>query len=512
MHIDARELNANSVIEGDLCIIGAGAAGISIALEWIGSPFKIILLEGGGFDYDDRVQELYSGETTGQRYYPLKSARLHYFGGTTGHWAGFCSIFDEIDFEKRDWIPHSGWPINRKDLDPYYVRAHKNLELGPYEYDWKYWQKYDAELKPMMKDESVVWNKIWQFSPPTQFGTKYRDTIVKAKNIHLYTYANVTDISANENVSAVNHVTVKNYTGKQHTVKAKHFVLACCSIQNARILLASNQQASKGLGNDNDNVGRYFMEHLEIKSGELWLTKPDPLKLYSLNYGTTKARCELAITKDQQEKNKILNGTSSLTPLLVAKKMKPMIDIWNTDDPHKNLQNLFSEFGGAIEAGKSATGDSLSKSYELFTRIEQAPNPDSRVTLDSEKDSLGMPRGTLHWVLTPLEKHSIRKIYELIGQQVGRTGIGRVRMMEYLRDEQDETWPEFTGGGWHHMGTTRMSDDPKNGVVDANCKVHGIANLHVAGSSCYVTAAAPNPTLTLVALSLRLSDRIKMLI
>ena len=125
----------------------------------------------------------------------------------------------------------------------------------------------------MLKDESVVWNKLWQFSPPTQFGTKYRDTIVNAKNVHLYTYANVTDITANENVSAINQVTIKNYTGKEHTVKAKHFVLACCSIQNARILLASNKQAPNGLGNSNDNVGRYFMEHLEIKSGELWLNQ-----------------------------------------------------------------------------------------------------------------------------------------------------------------------------------------------------------------------------------------------
>ncbi len=512
MHIDARELPGNTVIEGDLCIIGAGAAGISIAKDWIGTPYKVILLEGGGFEYDERVQELYAGKTTGQPYYPLKSARLHYFGGTTGHWAGFCSTFDEIDFEKRDWIPHSGWPITRNVLDPYYMRAQKNLELGPYNYDWKSWQKNDPDLQPLMKDESVVWNKLWQFSPPTRFGTKYRDTILSAKNVHLYTYANVVDITANEHASAIEHVTAKNYTGKEYTVKAKHFILACCSVQNARVLLACNKQVPKGLGNDHDNVGRYFMEHLEIKSAELWLTHPNPLKLYNLNYGSTKARCELAITKEHQAKHKILNGTSSLTPLLVAQAMKPMIKVWNTEDPQKNLQQAMAGFGEMGKVAQSAKPDTLLRSYELFTRIEQAPNPDSRVTLDAEKDSLGMPRATLHWVLTPLEKHSIRKIYELIGQQIGRAGTGRVKMMEYLRDENDTTWPGFTGGGWHHMGTTRMSSDPKDGVVDANCKVHGIANLHVAGSSCYATAAAPNPTLTLVALSLRLSDTVKRLV
>jgi choline dehydrogenase-like flavoprotein len=508
MHIDARELPDNTTIEGDLCIIGAGAAGISIALEWIGSAHKVILLEGGGFEYDDRVQELYAGKTTGQKYYPLKSARLHYFGGTTGHWAGFCSAFDEIDFEKRDWVPYSGWPIKRSDLDPYYIKAHKTVDIGPYEVDWKYWQKQDADLNPLIEDDSVVWNKVWQFST-ARFGTKYRDAIVKAKNIHLYTYANVTDITANENASSVNHVTAKNYTGKQYTVKAKHFVLACCSIQNARILLAANKQAPKGLGNDHDTVGRYFMEHLEIKSGELWLTKSNPLKLYSLDFGKTKARCELAITKEQQKQHKMLNGTASLIPLALAKKMKPAIEAWDSDDPQKSQKKLFSAFDDIMKEARSNSSESLHKSFEFFTRIEQAPNPDSRVTLDTEKDSLGMPRAMLHWALTPLEKHSIRKIYELIGQQVGKTGIGRVKLMEYLQDEKDDSWPDFTGGGWHHMGTTRMSEDPKNGVVDADCKVHHMSNLHIAGASCYATAAAPNPTLTLIALSVRLSDKLK---
>jgi len=234
MHIDARTLDTGSTIQGDICIIGAGAAGISMALEWINTPHQVILLEGGGFEYDDQVQELYAGKSSGQHYYPLKSARLHYFGGTTGHWAGFCSPFDEIDFIRRDWVDHSGWPITKNDLDPFYARAQKYPELGPYEYSLAWWQKQHPEFIPLPLDEKVVWNKMWQFSPPTSFGTKYKDAIVKAKNIHLYTYANVTDIKTNDTVSSVTEVTVKNHAGKTHRVNAKYFVLACCSIQNAR--------------------------------------------------------------------------------------------------------------------------------------------------------------------------------------------------------------------------------------------------------------------------------------
>ncbi|MDO3628716.1 FAD-dependent oxidoreductase [Mucilaginibacter sp. BT774] len=504
MHIDARELPNNSLIEGDICIIGAGAAGISVALEFLNTPHKIILLEGGGFEYESQMQDLYRGKTTGQRYFPLESARLHYFGGTTGHWAGFCSPLDPIDFEKRDWVPYSGWPIKRADLDPYYARAHKNLDLGPYEYRDSYWLGKDPKLDSLPFDHAAIFNKMWQFSPPTRFGAKYKDTIVKAPNIHLYTYANVTNIDANEHASAIQQVTVKNFAGKTHIVKAKKFVLACCSIQNARLLLTSDQQAKQGLGNDNDQVGRYFMEHIEIKSAELWLTKPEALKLYAIDFGKTKARAELAITAEKQRELKILNGTASFTPLEVARKQPAFIDMW-TSDTAQTKKNM-SKFD---EAEKKALSESKHDSYQLFTRIEQAPNPNSRITLDSETDALGMPRARLHWVLTPLEKRSIREIYKLIGTELGLLDKGRVRLMEYLRDENDNNWPEFTGGGWHHMGTTRMGDNPKQSVVDANCKVHGISNLFVAGAACYATAGAPNPTLTLVALTIRLGDHLK---
>jgi choline dehydrogenase-like flavoprotein len=504
MHIDARTIENNSLVEGDICIIGAGAAGISIALEWINTPYKIILLEGGGFDFDPRMQELYRGKTTGQRYYPLESARLHYFGGTTGHWAGFCSPLDDIDFEERDWVPHSGWPIKRTDLDSFYARAHKNLELGPYEYDADYYENMDKSLVSFPFDPEVVYNKMWHFSPPTRFGTKYRDAILQAPNVHLYTYANVCDMKANDSGSVVTELTVKNFAGRQHKVRAKYFISACCAIQNARLLLASNKQAPKGLGNDNDLVGRFFMEHLEIKSAELWLEKNDPLKLYMIDFGKTKYRAELAISAAKQRELKILNGTASLTPLEIAKQQPAFIDIWTADKAkrEKGMANF------DIKSKKGAHPYGVN-SYQLFTRIEQAPNPESRIMLDTETDELGMPRAMLHWVLTPLEKRSIRKIAEVIGQQAGATAKGRVKLLPYLRDPEDNSWPEFTGGGWHHMGTTKMSADPKKGVVDANCMVHGISNLFMAGSSCYVTAGAPNPTLTVVALSLRLSDYLK---
>jgi len=120
-----------------------------------------------------------------------------------------------------------------------------------------------------------------------------------------------------------------------------------------------------------------------------------------------------------------------------------------------------------------------------------------------------MPRAKLDWRLTELDKRSMRTFYQLLGREMGRTGTGRVQIRDWLLSD-DRTWPSFISGGWHHMGTTRMSADPKQGVVDANCRVHGLANLYIAGAAVYPTAGAVNPTLTLVALSLRLADHLKI--
>jgi choline dehydrogenase-like flavoprotein len=147
--------------------------------------------------------------------------------------------------------------------------------------------------------------------------------------------------------------------------------------------------------------------------------------------------------------------------------------------------------------------------YRMFTRQEQAPNPESRIVLSAENDELGMPRANLRWKFTPIDKRSMRVYYELLGREMGRAGLGRVQIMDWLLDGDDTAWPNHLSGGWHHMGTARMHEDPRQGVVDANCRVHGIANLFVAGGAVYPTGGAVNPTLTVVAMALRLSDHLK---
>jgi choline dehydrogenase-like flavoprotein len=512
MHTDARMLENNSIIEGDVCIIGAGVAGITLALQFVNTPYKIILLEGGGFNVDMEMQDLYRGKSIGQRYYPLQSARLHFFGGTSGHWGGFCSTLDPIDFEKRSWVPFSQWPIEFSDLNAYYPKASKLVELPTADFDVDYWKKNDPELIPLPFDEHFIRHKMLQFSPPTRFGQTYREAIVSARNISLYTYANAVDVQANESVTRVTSVKIKNLAGREHVVKAKYFVSACCAIQNARLLLASDTQASKGLGNDHDLVGRFFMDHLEVVASDLFLPAKRSVKLYRpWVFGETKAHAELALSQAQQTHLQVLNGTASLLPNDVAEKVPANIDAFpdNAQEIVKMRDEMENNRGGNHWWRKNQTF--LHRHFKLFTRMEQAPNPDSRVTLDDERDALGVRRAILDWRLTALDRISIRKFHEIIGLEAGRSDIGRIKLMDWLQDDHDDDWPAILGGGWHNIGTTRMAHDPATGVVDKDCRVHGINNLFMAGSSCFSTSGSANPTLTIVALTLRLSDHIKSL-
>ncbi len=509
MHTDARDLDDESILECDLCIIGAGAAGIALALEWINTPSKVILLEAGGFEYETQSQDLYRADNVGEPYFPLHAARLRYFGGTTGHWAGFCAPLDPIDFQTRSWVPDSGWPFEREVLDSFYERAHRIVELGPYEYDAAYWEAQDSAVARLPLG-SGFWTKMWQFSPPTRFGTAYREAIVNSSNVQLYTHATVCELQANETVTALKGLRVRTLNDKEHTVSARCYVMACGAIENARLLLASKQQARNGLGNDHDLVGRYFMEHIEMPGANLRFAKPVSLKMYAaasrVAGSQPMARGELALDEDKQREEQLLNGTASIEPGRWGERIKGTFQAITPD--------LLSRLRRARERGEERPPAdplralNLRQDFRLKTRQEQAPNPDSRVTLSDELDALGVPRLILDWRLTELDKRSIRRFYELLGQEIGRTGLGRVQLADWLLDD-DANWPSFVSGGWHHMGTTRMHANPRQGVVNPDCEVHGIGNLYVAGSAPFPTAGAPNPTLTLLALTLRLSDYLR---
>lgn len=504
MFIDGRSVPEGTVVETDLAIIGAGPAGISIARELAGSGISVTLLESGGFEFDADTQDLYEGEMDGVDY-PLTSSRLRYFGGSTNHWGGWCRPLEPLDFEVRDWVENSGWPITRQTLDPYYDRAREVCEIRSGEFDNA--AAWTADGTPLPLPGGEVVTRFFLYSPPTRFGTRYRADIERAKNITCYLNSNVLEIVPAENAAQVETLRIGTLSGVRFTVKPKICILAAGGIENARILLLSNSVQKEGLGNGNDVVGRYFMEHPHIPSPATFLvTDPDLVARFYRTYtGTDKGviRGCLMFSEDY------LRRTRRMGTVLTFGMVQP-VRAETGRGPDEKDPAAFT-MPSVLQLARSttsapATGEELGWRLGVGCAGEQEPNPASRVTLSEQKDALGLNRTKLSWRLKKTDADSLRGNLETVARAFGGWGEGRVRILFPERDE----WTEAEGWGNHHLGTTRMADDPKKGVTDANCRVHGLSNLYIAGSSLYPTGGTVNPTLTLVALALRLSDHLKL--
>jgi choline dehydrogenase-like flavoprotein len=274
---DAADLQSQVTLDTDICIIGAGPAGITVALELDGQPIRVLLLEGGRLKYHRASQALYKGNHVGLHYEEMHYARSRFFGGSSNCWAGVCRPLDPHDFEAREWVPNSGWPIMRSDLESHYHRAHELLQLGPVNYDPASWQQWidrrDADLLDL--DGLRAINLIAQVSPPTRLGKRYRDAISRSSNISAYLDANVTEIEAPENGAAVTGLRARTLGGGEFRVTARTFILATGGIETPRLLLASNRYQPAGVGNQHDVVGRYFMDHPRLLSGEITFKNPE---------------------------------------------------------------------------------------------------------------------------------------------------------------------------------------------------------------------------------------------
>jgi choline dehydrogenase-like flavoprotein len=519
--VDARSVQRDTVVDTDVCIIGGGAAGITLARELRDARLSVTLLESGGFSYEIKTQDLYRGRNTGIPYFALDGVRLRYFGGTTNHWGGFCRPFDDKDFEPREGIPFTGWPIRRADLAPYYGRA--STICGLPSGDWKA-AAADARRAPIQLDPRRFDNRVVRIvPPPVSFGTRYRESLQRARTVTAYLHANVVGMDTDESGRRVTLARVATLSGNRFSVRARVFVLAAGGLENPRLLLASNHQWPRGLGNQHDVVGRFFLEHPRFLAAYLVPTERQP---NPRAYAVHRVRGEdeqayLASSKQFQIDEGLLDLQLSLTqvynvPHDVSEYAGYVFDVANglsgwerVAVPGAPLPIPYPEvLSKAISQPKDTYNAVRGKvdKIAVTSRIEPAPNPDSRVTLIRARDELGMHRIALNWQLSRIDKHNLARTLSVFGAEVGRSQIGRLKI---LHREDEAGWPSDIAGGWHLMGTTRMSDDPKTGVVDRDGRVHGISNMYIAGSSIFPTAGGATPTLTLVALTLRLADHLK---
>jgi choline dehydrogenase-like flavoprotein len=528
--IDARQIEDGFLVETDVCIVGAGAAGITLAAELEESGVRVCVLEAGGLRADPETQALGSLASIG---YPVREnfmARARYYGGTCNLWAGRAMRLDPVDFMARSWVPHSGWPISYAEVSRYYPAAERVLHLpqleGPNGFPAAMMASAEAEL---LKQDIKPFVATWA-TKPMRFGSAYRARFQRSRSTDVYLNANAAELVLDDAHSTVKELRVSTLARKSMKVRARFFVLAAGGLENARLLLLSRRQCAAGIGNAFDQVGRYFMDHPRVVYGQVTLADGMRSRLLqgrALRRG--KLQLSLGLTDEIQRREGLLNHHVGFEPKLskgaeqkyeksinIAKvvlrkghagkrldfrgtgttQMRDLIYLLTPKEilPHSVYRVCAAVARAVLPPVKTLT---------VINYCEQPPDPASRVYLGSEKDELGLDKLVLDWKVGSDELRTAVRVQEVLGQRLRDTGVGTL-------DTAPETLADlkYTDAS-HHIGTTRMSASERTGVVDANSRVHGTTNLFAAGSSVFPTSGSANPTLTIIALALRLAEHLK---
>ena len=523
MRIDCA-IDAPEAVTADVAIVGSGAAGQAAARRLLALGHSVVLLESGGFDHDEASADLNRGSIVGQDYHPLEHSRLRFFGGTTAIWGGRCAEFDAIDFERRDWVHASGWPIGPDEIRGYLGEARNILGVGGV--DTSRLEKPQLLQRLSSEELAVRW---WSFDPVFD-----RFTINRARDLEdsprctLMIHATVREVMVSDDKGSIERLDVRTPSNRKIDVRARHYVLAAGGIENPRLLLASNSVIHQGVGNAYDLVGRYFMEHPHARGGRIvgkaewrWLSAFAKRRVNGLEISPS-----ITPAESLQRREGLLNSALTVAVRQPAGgsysfAKRAYLHVKHRTAPTRTGRSMWKATKQLVRGYTGLTGPLHpwmmkrlnNLDLALVVRAEQAPNPDSRVLLTGEKDALGMPRVALDWKLSAIDVDSVVGLVAALDRESRRLGLGEVEPASWLGNSEkhwvsDELVSAHPIGGFHHMGTTRMAADPRRGVTDGWGRVHGLPNLHIAGSSLFPTGGWANPTLTILALALRTADRI----
>jgi choline dehydrogenase-like flavoprotein len=518
--IDGRRLPDGAQLAADVCVIGAGPAGTGVAGELAAAGVDVLLVESGGLESDAATQSLGRGRGEGREYHPLHRARVRMVGGSSGHWlersrwtpdGGLRSRpFDPLSFEWRPWLAESGWPIARAEIDPYYRRAWRLAAGGlPYP-ESPPGAGAGPWLAALAAGGAVEPIDFW-FTPRDSFAALGR-RLAASGRARLLLHTTVVGLERAGPAGPVIRARAATLAGGRFTLAAPSLVVAGGGIENARLLLASGIEAG-GL------VGRYFTEHLHVDLGLIEPLPGGPLRRQDLErrdaggYGLLTG---LRLSDERQRREGLLG--LSVSPVVTEREFytpglfaldRILRSLAGPRPPHRVLPRLLKAARYAdklsLAALRAARGRPVRREViGLMGLAEQSPHPENRVLLSGERDALGLPLPLLRWRLHDIDRRSIDRSLAVLDAELRRAGVGRVR--PFLGRGNDE---DLISGSWHHMGTTRMSADPRRGVVDRDCRVHETPNLYVAGSSVFPTGGSGAPTLTVVALALRLADHLR---
>lgn len=454
-------------------VIGSGPAGTTIARKVAQAGIPVAIFEAGGEEYSEESQDFYKGKTVGDPYFDLDVTRLRYFGGSSNHWAGWCRVMDALDFEPKAWVPNSGWPIRRSDIEPYLDEVHDILDLVPFRDD-------------IAISDDIRWVQLIK-SPAVRFGEKFRDEIAASKTIALVLNTYVTELQGDG--TQLTGARIWSQGKDQGIATAEYYVSCTGGLENSRLLLWSNEKSNGGVVPHAAALGRYWMEHPQFEGGNVIMNSATQFEMDEVS------EAFFSPSREAMEREQILNFGIRFIQM-----------------PYHGAKWLVAEL--ACVAPETAEwlseelGARLRCAAQLYVGWEQSPRADNFVALSAtERDALGIPRVELHWQKGELERRTLLEGLRLFGKTLAERDYGRLRIADWvLNGDPYPTDQELAGH--HHMGGTRMGNDPATSVVDRNCRVHGMRNLFVGGSSVFATSGQCNPTTTIVALAARLGDHL----
>jgi choline dehydrogenase-like flavoprotein len=518
---DFRALDASVPLSADVCVVGAGAAGIVLATELSKAGLHVMMLESGDVRPKKIDQALNTGEVVGQRYAGLTNGRMRALGGATRLWFGQCIRLEEIDLAKRHWVPYSSWPISMEDLAPWYQRAEQFFELEGERYDEQIYR--NLGMSPPAWYDGELCTHFTIYTPRIDLGRLLYREIKENMGIRLLLNANVVEVAVNEGGSTCGGVHITSLGGKAAFAKAPVVVLSCGGIENARLLLLSQSTKNAGLGNDRDIVGRFLQDHPNATTATVYPADMSALhSMFSLQYaGNLRYFPKFPLHSRKQQTEQCLNCTSHLvfeqdedSGFVACKEIYRAIrrnqrpaalsqKIWRIA---KDLPSVLHSGSSFLLKRKSPTGKPIGVRLQCHT--EQQPDPESRITLSDHTDQLGVPKARVHWKVNETERITMRVMTRTMERELARLGLAEVQIDSWLEDDAAD-WKNRMADSYHHIGSTRMASSQGDGVVDSNCQVFGTDGLFVAGSSVFPTSGYANPTLTIVALSLRLANHIR---
>jgi len=511
MFKDLDKIKSKSKFNIDLCIVGAGPAGLSIAHKFINANYSVLVIESGGENPEVEYQELNSGSNSGERFLDVKNSRLRCFGGASRLWAGVCRPYSIDDFEEKSFVKYSGWPINYNDIQKYYKEAAKMLGVDYQLFYTNKWNEIFDKGKLFSKfkrKSSLLTANIFQKSSPDKrnFNTQFREIFRISENVTVLHHATVVSIERNSSGAAVEKINVKSLKGNAAEIIAKKYILATGALENPRLLLTNGE-----IGNHSGFVGKCFMSHPGFPETAAFFHSSAGECFHSSKDISENANLLFEANHSQRTTNKILRHTisfveSSIKRELSVFKKDPGL-LFNISALKQVFDNL--DFWAGIKSFACDFGNksSISKLWKISVGVEQIPDKNNKVTLTNDVDELGVRKLDICWnPISKIEESTIQEATRIFGMEAGATGSGMIKISDKL---QNGTLFKREDAINHHIGTTRMSDNPDFGVVDNNCKVHNVSNLFIAGSSVFPTSSCVNPTFTIIAMSLRLADYIK---